>query len=179
MGGRRQHAGAPKNPYNPDEAELNKPIRLSLQCVPELQGALISIEPETGDVVAMVGGYSFQESQFNRATQAFRQPGSSFKPIVYSAALDNGFTAASVILDAPVVQFLESGDVWRPSNYEKNFKGPLLLRTALALSRNLCTIRVVQQMGVQKVIERAKDLGWSRISPKCCRSASVRSRLRR
>ena len=126
----------PKNPYNPDEAELNKPIRLSLQCVPELQGALISIEPETGDVVAMVGGYSFQESQFNRATQAFRQPGSSFKPIVYSAALDNGFTAASVILDAPVVQFLESGDVWRPSNYEKNFKGPLLLRTALALSRN-------------------------------------------
>ena len=148
----------PKNPYNPDEAELNKPIRLSLQCVPELQGALISIEPETGDVVAMVGGYSFQESQFNRATQAFRQPGSSFKPIVYSAALDNGFTAASVILDAPVVQFLESGDVWRPSNYEKNFKGPLLLRTALALSRNLCTIRVVQQMGVQKVIERAKDL---------------------
>ena len=148
----------PKNPYNPDEAKLNKPIRLSLQCVPELQGALISIEPETGDVVAMVGGYSFQESQFNRATQAFRQPGSSFKPIVYSAALDNGFTAASVILDAPVVQFLESGDVWRPSNYEKNFKGPLLLRTALALSRNLCTIRVVQQMGVQKVIERAKDL---------------------
>lgn len=147
-----------KNPYNPDEAKLNKPIRLSLQCVPELQGALISIEPETGDVVAMVGGYSFQESQFNRATQAFRQPGSSFKPIVYSAALDNGFTAASVILDAPVVQFLESGDVWRPSNYEKNFKGPLLLRTALALSRNLCTIRVVQQMGVQKVIERAKDL---------------------
>lgn len=106
----------------------------------------------------MVGGYSFQESQFNRATQAFRQPGSSFKPIVYSAALDNGFTAASVILDAPVVQFLESGDVWRPNNYEKNFKGPLLLRTALALSRNLCTIRVVQQMGVQKVIERAKDL---------------------
>lgn len=155
MGGRRQR---PQNPYNPDEAELNKPIRLSLQCVPELQGALISIEPETGDVVAMVGGYSFQESQFNRATQAFRQPGSSFKPIVYSAALDNGFTAASVILDAPVVQFLESGDVWRPSNYEKNFKGPLLLRTALALSRNLCTIRVVQQMGVQKVIERAKDL---------------------
>ena len=106
----------------------------------------------------MVGGYSFRDSQFNRATQAYRQPGSSFKPIVYSAALDNGFTAASVLLDAPVVQFLESGDVWRPSNYEKNFKGPLLLRTALALSRNLCTIRVVQQMGVKKVIERAKDL---------------------
>ncbi|MFQ9490355.1 MAG: penicillin-binding transpeptidase domain-containing protein [Bilophila wadsworthia] len=109
----------PKNPYNPDEAELNKPIRQSLQCVPELQGALISIEPETGDVVAMVGGYSFQESQFNRATQAFRQPGSSFKPIVYSAALDNGFTAASVILDAPVV----SSERRRvaSSNYEKNF----------------------------------------------------------
>ena len=148
-----------KNPYNPDEVALNKkPIPLSLQTVPELQGALVSIEAQTGDVVAMVGGYSFQDSQFNRATQAYRQPGSSFKPIVYSAALDNGFTAASVLLDAPVVQFLESGDVWRPSNYEKNFKGPLLLRTALALSRNLCTIRVVQQMGIKKVIERAKDL---------------------
>lgn len=78
-----------------------------------------------------------------------------------------------------MVQFLESGDVWRPSNYEKNFKGPLLLRTALALSRNLCTIRVVQQMGVQKVIERAKDLELEPHFPKCCRSASVRSRLRR
>ena len=148
----------PKMPYNPEDTAPNRPIALALQTVPELQGALVSIEAKTGDVVAMVGGYSFQDSQFNRATQAYRQPGSSFKPIVYSAALDNGFTAASVLLDAPVVQFLESGDVWRPSNYEKNFKGPILLRTALALSRNLCTIRVAQQMGVKKIIERAKDL---------------------
>ncbi len=148
----------PKTPFKPEEAAPDKLIPLTLESVPEVQGALVSIEPENGDVVAMVGGYNFRESQFNRATQAHRQPGSSFKSIVYSAALDNGFTPASVLLDAPVVQFLESGDVWRPNNYEKNFKGPLLLRTALALSRNLCTIRVVQQMGVQKVIERAKDL---------------------
>lgn len=133
----------PKNPHNPDETELNKPIYLSLQCVPELQGALISIEPETDDVVAMVGGYSFQENQFNHTTQALRQPGSSFKPIVYSVALDNGFTMISVILDAPVVQFPENGNVWRPSNYEKNFRGPLLLHAALALSCDLCTIRAV------------------------------------
>ncbi len=144
--------------YDPASVTLDKPIPLALESVPELQGALVSIEPQTGDVVAMCGGYSSQSSQFNRATQARRQPGSSFKPIVYSAALDKGFTPASVILDAPVVQFMDSGDVWRPANYEKGFKGPLLLRTALALSRNLCTIRVAQQIGVASVIERAKDL---------------------
>lgn len=144
-----------------------------------MQGALISIEPETGDVVAMVGGYSFQESQFNRATQAFRQPGSSFKPIVYSAALDNGFTAASVILDAPVVQFLESGDVWRPSNYEKNFKGPLLLRTARPCPATCALSAWCSRWGSRKSLSGPRIWSWSRISPKCCRSASVRSRLRR
>lgn len=133
-------------------------IPLALRQKPEVQGALVSIETQTGDVVAMSGGYDFRESQFNRATQAHRQPGSSFKPVVYSAALDNGFTAASVVLDGPVVEFMDSGDVWRPGNYEKSFKGPMLLRTALALSRNLVTIRVAQEMGILKVIERARDL---------------------
>ena len=148
-----------KSTYDPAEVTTEKPIRLALQSVPELQGALVSLDPRSGDVVAMCGGYSAQVSQFNRATQAKRQPGSSFKPIVYSAALDKGFTPATVILDAPVVQFMEDGDIWRPANYEKGFKGPILMRTALALSRNLCTIRVAQQIGVAAVVERARDLG--------------------
>ena len=143
----------PKTPFKPEEAAPDKLIPLTLESVPEVQGALVSIEPENGDVVAMVGGYNFRESQFNRATQAHRQPGSSFKSIVYSAALDNGFTPASVLLDAPVVQFLESGDVWRPNNYEKNFKGPLLLRTALALSRNL--VRAGQGFGTGAAFPRS------------------------
>lgn len=147
-----------KTDYNAAMVSPDTLLRLALQNVPEVQGALVSIEPQTGDVVAMIGGYDFYGSQFNRVTQAYRQPGSSFKPIVYSAAMDNGFTPASVVMDAPVVEFMESGDVWRPANYEKGFKGPMILRTALALSRNLVTIRVAQQIGIQKVIERAKEL---------------------
>lgn len=147
-----------ETPYDPAMIQPDTVIPLALRQKPEVQGALVSIETQTGDVVAMSGGYDFRESQFNRATQARRQPGSSFKPVVYSAALDNGFTAASVVLDGPVVEFMDSGDVWRPGNYEKSFKGPMLLRTALALSRNLVTIRVAQEMGISKVIERARDL---------------------
>ena len=113
----------PKNPYNPDEAELNKPIRLSPSASRNCRGALISIEPETGDVVAMVGGYSFQESQFNRATQAFRQPGRPSSPSSTPPRWTTALRRPPSSPDAPVVQFLESGDVWRPSNYEKNFKG--------------------------------------------------------
>lgn len=144
--------------YDPSQVVPEKPISLVLRQKPAIQGALVSIDPRTGDVLAMVGGYDFQESQFNRATQAFRQPGSSFKPVVYSAALDNGFTAASVVQDAPFVEFLPNGKVWRPSNYGGSVRGPMLLRTALALSRNLVTVRVAQQMGIKKVIQRAKDL---------------------
>lgn len=147
-------------PYDPQSVTDDTVIPLRLEQYPEVQGALVSVEPGSGDVVAMVGGYSFAASQFNRATQAHRQPGSSFKPIVYSAALDNGFTPASVILDAPVVYTDPyTGKMWRPGNFEKNFNGPMLLRTALALSRNLCTIRVAQQMGIAAVVERAKALG--------------------
>jgi len=149
-----------KQPYAPGEVTPETVIPLALEQQPEVQGALISMEPETGDTVALVGGYSFADSHFNRATQAKRQPGSSFKPIVYSAAMDNGFTAGSVILDAPVVDLNEDiRYLWRPSNYSGGFKGPILLRTALTQSRNLCTIRVAQQVGIPKIIERAKDLG--------------------
>lgn len=107
-----------------------------------------------------MGGYSFSDSQFNRAVQARRQPGSSFKPIVYSAAMDHGFTAGSVVLDAPFVYLNEYTDkIWRPENFEGVFYGPTLLRTALAKSRNLCTIRVAQKIGIPAVIERATALG--------------------
>jgi len=133
---------------------------LNLEREPGPEGALVSMLPETGEVVALVGGFSFEKSQFNRATQAKRQPGSSFKPIVYSAALDNGFTPASVIMDAPIVfANAEQGTIWRPENYEDIFYGPTLLSTALAKSRNLVTIRVAQKIGIRNVIDRARALG--------------------
>jgi len=154
-------------PYNPAAITRETSIPLRLQQYPEVQGAMVSIEPETGDVIAVCGGYSFLDSQFNRATQARRQPGSSFKPVVYSAALDAGFTPMSIVMDAPVVVFDDTtGDIWRPGNFEKNFRGPLPMRTALALSRNLCTIRVAQQIGVDAVITRAKELGLSPTFPR-------------
>ena len=133
---------------------------LNLEREPGPEGALVSMMPSTGEVVALSGGFSFEKSQFNRATQAKRQPGSSFKPIVYSAALDNGFTPASVIMDAPIVfANVEQGTIWRPENYENIFYGPTLLSTALARSRNLVTIRVAQKIGIRTVIERAKAMG--------------------
>jgi penicillin-binding protein 1A len=133
---------------------------LALERQPEVQGALVSLEPETGEVRALVGGYSFEASQFNRATQARRQPGSAFKPIVYSAALDSGMTPSTVLLDAPIVYTDTVTDrVWKPENFEGVFYGPTLLRTALCKSRNLVTIRVAQRIGIRKIIERAKALG--------------------
>ena len=135
-------------------------LQLVLEQYPEVQGALVSLEAATGDVLALVGGYSFQDSKFNRATQARRQPGSAFKPVVYSAALDQGFTATSVVLDAPIV-FVNpyTGKVWRPENYGGKFSGPTILRTALAKSLNMCTVRVAQQIGIPAVIDRALALG--------------------
>ena len=133
---------------------------LDLEREPKVQGALVSIKPGNGEVVALVGGYSFATSQFNRATQAKRQPGSAFKPIVYSAAIDNGFTAASIVLDAPIVYANDAeGKLWRPENFEGTFDGPTLLRTALVKSKNLCTIRIAQKIGIRTIIERAKAMG--------------------
>ena len=135
-------------------------IQLGLEQYPDVQGAMVSIEASSGDVLALVGGYSFQDSKFNRATQARRQPGSAFKPVVYSAALDQGFTANSVVLDAPIV-FVNpyTGKVWRPENFGGKFSGPTILRTALAKSLNLCTVRIAQQIGIPAVIDRALALG--------------------
>ncbi len=136
-------------------------IPLQLEQVPDVQGAMVSIEPETCDVVAMVGGYAFGAggSQFNRVTQAQRQPGSSFKPVVYSAALDQGFSPSSVLLDAPIIIIDKwTKQAWRPGNSDGKFLGPMPLWEALARSRNLCTIRLVQEIGIQHVITRAKNL---------------------
>ena len=93
--------------------------------IPEVEGAMVAMDPHTGRVLAMVGGFSYGASQFNRAVQAERQPGSSFKPIVYAAALDNGYTPSSVVLDAPLEIKLQNGDVWKPKNFEKEFLGPI------------------------------------------------------
>ncbi len=133
---------------------------LGLETEPEIEGALVSIKLEDGELLAVNGGFSFAESQFNRATQSKRQPGSSFKPIVYSTAMDNGFTAATIVPDAPFEYFdAEHARIWKPMNYENVFYGPTLLRTALAKSRNLVTIRVAQKVGIGKIIERARALG--------------------
>jgi penicillin-binding protein 1A len=151
---------APQGTENTSRPQENI-IDLKLQQMPDVQGAMISIEPESGDVVAMTGGYAFGSSgsHFNRATQAQRQPGSSFKPIVYSAALDHGFTPASMLLDAPIILIDKwTQKAWRPGNSDGKFLGPLPLWNALARSRNLCTIRIAQQMGIEHVVARAKAL---------------------
>ncbi|MEF8824164.1 MAG: PBP1A family penicillin-binding protein [Desulfohalobiaceae bacterium] len=133
---------------------------LRLQQRPKVQGALFSMAPETGKVRALIGGYDFDASEFNRATQAERQPGSAFKPIVYSAAFDNGMTPATQVLDAPIVyQDNATNSTWKPQNYERMNFGPTMLRTALVKSRNLVTIRVAREIGIRTVIERAKTLG--------------------
>jgi penicillin-binding protein 1A len=133
---------------------------LSLDQVPEAQSALLGIEAETGLVKVMVGGRDFVESQFNRAIQSRRQPGSAFKPIIYAAALDKGFTAATEIIDAPIVFKDESNDfTWKPKNYGKKFYGPTLLREALAQSRNVVTIKILQEIGIDYCIDYARKLG--------------------
>ncbi|MBF0480964.1 MAG: PBP1A family penicillin-binding protein [Desulfovibrionaceae bacterium] len=134
--------------------------QMALEQEPDVEGGLVSLDPKTGELLALVGGYSFEKSQFNRAVQSLRQPGSSFKPIVYSAAMDNGLTPSSVIMDGPFEFYDPATKItWKPENYEHGFKGPMILRTALALSRNTVTIRVAQAIGIDKVVQRAKDLG--------------------
>lgn len=133
---------------------------LFLEQTPEAESALLCIEAETGLVKVMVGGRDFMQSQFNRAIQSRRQPGSAFKPIIYAAALDKGFTAATEIIDSPIVFKDEVNDfTWKPKNYGKKFYGPTLLREALAKSRNVVTIKILQEIGIDYCIEYARKLG--------------------
>lgn len=125
------------------------------------QGALVALEAKSGRILALVGGRNFQGSQFNRALQARRQPGSVFKPIIYAAALQGSFTPASLLNDQPLALPGAAGEVWRPSNYDGKFMGPITLRTALVHSRNIVTIKLLQELGVGPVIKLAADLGIS------------------
>jgi penicillin-binding protein 1A len=129
-----------------------------LRQVPEVSGGLIAMDPYTGRVLAMAGGFSFDQSQFNRTTQARRQPGSSFKPFVYAAALDNGYTPSTVVMDAPFE--LNTGtEVWRPSNYSGQFYGPQTLRFGIERSRNVMTVRLANDVGMPLIAEYAKRFG--------------------
>ena len=139
--------------------EKQKDNKYNLRQLPKVNGAIIVMDPYTGRVLALSGGFSFQDSEFNRATQALRQPGSAFKPFVYALALENGYTPATLILDAPIV-FDQGEDLklWKPENYGKKFYGPSTLRTGLEKSRNLMTVRIAQNIGIKKIAKFATDL---------------------
>lgn len=130
-----------------------------LRQLPEVEGALLALDPHTGRIKAMVGGFSFSFSQFNRAIQAWRQPGSAFKPFVYAAALDNGYTPSSVVMDAPFAIRQLSGEVWRPKNYGNTFYGPSTLRRGIEKSRNVMTVRLAEDIGMDLVAEYARRFG--------------------
>ncbi|WP_435113193.1 penicillin-binding protein 1A [Candidatus Pelagibacter bacterium nBUS_36] len=132
----------------------------SLKQLPLINGGIVVMDPYTGRVLALSGGFSFKKSEFNRATQALRQPGSAFKPFVYALALENNYTPSSIILDAPLV--LDQGDdlkMWKPENYGKKFYGPSTLRIGLEKSRNLMTVRIAQSLGLTKIVNLSKNLG--------------------
>ena len=133
--------------------------KFNLRQLPKVNGAIVVMDPYTGRVLALSGGFSFKNSEFNRATQALRQPGSAFKPFVYALALENGYTPATQILDAPIV-FDQGEDLklWKPENYGKKFYGPSTLRTGVEKSRNLMTVRIAQNIGIKKIAKFAKEL---------------------
>ncbi|MEO1038314.1 MAG: penicillin-binding protein 1A [Pseudomonadota bacterium] len=149
-----------------EDTELGEDV-YGLRQLPEVNGAILAMDPYTGRVLSMVGGYSFQQSQFNRAVQARRQPGSSFKPFVYAAAMDHGYTPASIVLDAP---FAASGGLeerfYRPQNYSEEYYGPSTLRLGLELSRNVMTVRLAQEMGMAPIADYGERFGiYDDLSP--------------
>lgn len=134
--------------------------QFALKQVPAVNGALVAIEPQSGRVLALVGGYSYALSSFNRATQARRQPGSAYKPFVYAAALEGDFTPASIVLDAPIsFPGGPGGRPWTPQNYSRQFYGPQSLRRGLELSRNVMTVRLAQAVGMKNVVDLSKKMG--------------------
>ena len=170
LDGRWARIKRPSEALHPGDLILVKPLRilegslgwaLALEQEPDVEGSLVSLDPKTGQVKAMVGGYSFAKSQFNRAVQAIRQPGSAFKPIIYAAAVKEGFSPASIIIDSPII-FKEKEDAfdkWKPVNFEEKFYGPTSLRTALTHSRNVVTVKLMQNIGIKGTIKLAKSLG--------------------
>ena len=138
-------------------------IKLELDQTPVLQGALLAVDPKTGYVMAMVGGYDPESSKFNRSVQAKRQPGSSFKPIIYTAAFEKGFTLASTIIDSPIIynKAITEFKGWKPENFEGKFFGPTTLRTAVTKSRNIVTIKLLKKIGIGYVAKYARRFGIS------------------
>jgi len=137
-------------------------IHLRLEQAPVVEGALIAIDPKTGAIRAMVGGYEFARSEYNRAVLAHRQPGSAFKPIIYATAMNQGMSPGSVVLDAPVVyEQQEDEKIWKPENYGKRFHGVVSLRDALIHSHNLATVRLLEKIGIRNVIDFSRTLGIS------------------
>ena len=150
----------PVKPSGKNKDRKSEQNLYALHQIPEVNGGIIAIDPHTGRVLAMVGGYSFDRSQFNRATQAARQPGSAFKPFVYLAGLDMGFTPSTRILDAPFV--IDQGPglpKWRPANYGKKFYGASTMRLGIEKSRNLMTVRLAQTVGMERIAEYAERFG--------------------
>lgn len=166
----RNYVGAPLKSAN-DIANKGDTIRVRkleddtwmLTQVPEAEGAIVALNPTDGAILALSGGFDFHHSKYNRATQAKRQPGSGFKPVIYTSALETGFTAASIIIDAPIVVDDPSQESeWRPQNYSRKFYGPTRIRTALRKSRNLISIRLLRELGINRVIETAMRFGFQK-----------------
>ena len=133
---------------------------VALEQTPKAQGALVCLDAETGEVKTMLGGRRFGESQFNRATQSRRQPGSAFKPLIYSAALDRGMNPVTIIMDSPYVSSPNAaGEVWKPQNYKNKFYGPTLIRTGLTKSRNVITVKILNRIGIDYAIRYARNMG--------------------
>lgn len=149
-------------PVRLEKKQADNTWELSLDQEPNVQGAFLGIVVQTGEVLCMVGGKDFERSQFNRATQAIRQPGSAFKPIIYAAAIDKGYTEASILIDSPIIR--EDPSIqgpWKPSNYDHEFWGPILLRRALIHSRNVVTVKLLDEIGIDYAIDYARRLGIS------------------
>ncbi len=140
-------------------SELKGVSLYSLRQLPQVNGGIAVLDPHTGKVLAMTGGFSFAMSEFNRTTQAWRQPGSAIKPFVYAAALDSGFTPVSKVMDAPFVGARGENFLWKPENYSDSFGGPTLLRKGLELSRNLMTVHLTNEIGLGKVMDYTKRFG--------------------
>lgn len=160
--GKRVKADSPAEVLKPGDViyvqEKDDKSGYMLRQIPEVSGGMVAMDPHTGRVLAMVGGFSYSQSEFNRATQALRQPGSSFKPIVYAAALDNGYTPASVVMDGPITIQI-GNDSWTPKNYDGKAAGPSTLRNGIERSRNLMTVRLANDMGMKLVAEYAERFG--------------------
>ncbi|GHD08844.1 penicillin-binding protein 1A [Tianweitania populi] len=168
--GKRVTAKSPADVVGPGDVVFVEPKggdtkNLILRQPPQIEGGMVAMDPHTGRVLAMVGGFSYSNSVFNRATQAMRQPGSSFKPILYAAALDNGYTPASVVMDGPI-SIKVGNSVWEPKNYGGGSGGPSTLRTGIEKSRNLMTVRLANDMGMELVAEYAERFGvYDKMAP--------------